>query len=179
MATSKAMGTGRKAPTRATKRMPPMVAWAMSACTGRSSMTRAPRMAARIISGKATRKTYQKLFRKERMVETSASDHVSESRTSIGHMTEGADLLRREATTGAKTKTRKRTVASLSRAIEMGKSAKVMARTTTLSPGAANMAARTDSVLMPEAYRPRAMGATQLVQTAKGMPAAAPKKVFR
>ena len=30
------------------------------------------------------------------------------------------------------------------------------------------MAARTDSVLMPEAKRPRAMGATQLVHTASG-----------
>src|SRR5580700_7760172 len=179
MATSKAIGTGKKAPTRATKRMPPMVAWAMSACAGRSSMTRAPRTAARIISGKATRKTYQKLFRKERMVEARACDHVPESGTSMGQMMEGADLLRREATTGAKTKTRKRTVASLSTAIETGKSAKVMARTTTLSAGEANIAARTDSVLMPEAYRPRAMGATQLVQTARGMPTAAPKRVFR
>src|SRR5580700_10655365 len=110
MATSKAMGTGRKAPTRATKRMPPMVAWAKSACAGRSSMTRAPRTAERIISGKATRKMYQKLFRKERMLETSACDHVSESGTSIGQRMEGADLLRREATAGAKTNTRKRTV---------------------------------------------------------------------
>src|ERR1700676_869162 len=151
MATSKAIGTGREARTRATKRMPPMVAWAMRPCTGRSSMTSAPRTAARSISGKATRKTYQKLFMKERVVETKACDHVSESGISIGQTMAGAGLLCREATAGAKTKIRKRTVASLSRAIEMGKSAKVMARTTTLRAGEANMAARTDSVLIPEA----------------------------
>src|SRR5580704_1564554 len=151
MATSKAMGTGRKAPTKATKRMPPKVAWAMGVCTGSSSMTRAPRTAARIMSGKATRKTYQKLFRKEPMVETRACCQVSESGNSIGQTLAVADVLWREATAGAKTKIRKRTVASLSTAIWTGKSAKVMARTTTLSAGEANMAARTDSVLMPEA----------------------------
>src|ERR1700722_9678258 len=151
MATSKAMGTGRKAPTKATKRMPPMVAWATRVSAGSSSMTRAPRVAARIISGKATRKTYQKLFRKERMVETRACCQVSEVGTSMGQAMAVADLLWREATAGAKTKISKRTVASLSTAIWTGKSAKVMARTTTLSAGEANMAARTDSVLIPEA----------------------------
>src|ERR1700686_3420611 len=151
MAMSKAMGTGRKAPTRATKRMPPMVACAMRACAGRSSMTRAPRTAARSINGKATRKTYQKLLRKERVVETRACDHVSESGISIGQTMGGGDLLWREATASAKTKIRKRTVASLRSAMGTGKSAKVIARTTTLSAGEANMAARTDSVLIPEA----------------------------
>src|SRR6266850_265924 len=66
MATSKAMGTGRNAATRATRRMPPMVTWATSAWGGKSSTTNAPRMAARIISGRATRATYQKLLAKER-----------------------------------------------------------------------------------------------------------------
>jgi hypothetical protein len=74
---------------------------------------------------------------------------------------------------------RKSTEVSLSRATATGKSAKVIARTMTLRAGEANMAARTDSVLRPEAYRPRAIGATQLVQTAKGTPTAAPKSVLR
>src|SRR5258705_12026374 len=64
MATSKAMGTGRNAANRATRRMPPMVTWATSAWGGKSSTPNAPRMAARIISGRATRATYQKLLRK-------------------------------------------------------------------------------------------------------------------
>src|ERR1700676_4167634 len=72
MAMSKAMGTGRKAQTRATKRMPPMVACAMRACAGRSSMTRAPRTGARSINGKATRKRNQNLLRKDRAVERGA-----------------------------------------------------------------------------------------------------------
>src|SRR5580704_2579700 len=151
MATSKAMGTGRNAPTRATRTMPPMVVWAMRACAGRSSMTSAPRIAARIISGKATRKTYQKLLRKERMTEMSACAQVSETGISIGQITEVTEVARREATAGAKTKIKKRTVASLSSAMGTGKSAKVMARTTTLSAGEANMAASTDSVLIPDA----------------------------
>src|SRR5277367_1079372 len=145
------MGTGRKAPTRATRRMPPMVAWAMRACAGRISMTSAPRIAARIISGKATRNTYQKLLKKERMTEMSASAQFSETGISIGQMTEVTEVARREATAGAKTKIRTRTVVSLSSAIGTGKRAKVMARTTTLSAGEANMAASTDSVLIPEA----------------------------
>src|SRR5215469_17569401 len=90
-----------------------------------------------------------------------------------------ADACRREATAGAKTKMRKSTEVSLSRATTTGKSVKVIARTMTLRAGEANMAARTDSVLRPEAYRPRAMGATQLVQTPKGTPTAAPKRVLR
>src|SRR5271169_4392082 len=151
MATSKAMGTGRNDATRATRIMPPMVTGAMRTWAGRSSMTRAPRMAARIIKGKATRKTYQKLLAKERTVETSACDQVSETGISMGQATAGAEAPWREATAGAKTKMRKRTVASLSRAMEAGKSAKVMATTTTLRAGEANMAASTDSVLMPEA----------------------------
>src|SRR5580704_8676804 len=150
MATSKAMGTGRNAPTRATRTMPPMVVWAMRACAGRSSTTSAPRIAARIISGKATRKTYQKLLKKERMVETSACAQVSETGISMGH-TKAAEFSWRDATAGAKTMIRKRTVASLRRAIGAGKSANVMARTTTLSAGEANIAASTDSVLIHEA----------------------------
>src|SRR5271163_3251419 len=144
------MGTGRNAPTRATRTMPLIVAWAMRACAGRSSMTSAPRMAARIISGKATRKTYQKLLKKERMVEMSACLQVSEAGISMGQ-TKAAELAWRDATAGAKTKISRRTVASLSSAIGTGKRANVMARTTTLSAGDANMAARTDSVLIPDA----------------------------
>src|SRR5258708_38833856 len=89
MATSKAMGTGRNAATRATRRMPPIVACAISAWGGRSSMTSAPRMAARIINGKATRETYQKLLAKEREVETSACVQGSETGVSMGQTTAG------------------------------------------------------------------------------------------
>src|SRR5258708_40001913 len=85
----------------------------------------------------------------------------------------------REATAGAKTKIRKRTVASLMSAMETGKSAKVMARTTTFSAGEENMVARTDSALMLEAKSPRAMGAIQLEQTAKATPAGAPREWLR
>ena len=69
---------------------------------------------------------------------------------------------------------RKNTVASLRTATDAGKSAKVIARTTTFSAGEANMVASTDSVLMPEATRPRAIGAMQLLQTPSGTPATAP-----
>ncbi len=71
------------------------------------------------------------------------------------------------------------TVKSFSSATDIGKSTKVIARTTTLSAGEANIAARTDSVLIPEAKNPRAIGAMQLVQTASGAPTAAPNNVFR
>src|SRR5208282_2979057 len=141
MATSKAMGTGRKAPTNATTRMPPTVAWAIRAWAGRSSMTRAPSSAARSIRGKATRKTYQKLLRKERVGETRACVQVSETGISMGQ-TKAAEFAWRDATAGAKTKISRRTVASLSSAIGTGKRANVMARTTTLSAGEANIAAR-------------------------------------
>src|SRR5216684_3165540 len=179
MATSKAIGTGRNAAMRATRMMPPTVTWAMSACGGRSSITNAPRMAARIISGKATRATYQKLLAKERTTPAAACVQVSAEGISMGHAMTVSSCFWREATAGAKTKIRKRTVASLMSATEMGKRAKVMARTTTLRAGDANMVARTDSALMPEAKSPRAMGAMQLEQTARGTPAAAPKRVLR
>src|SRR5437763_5986176 len=59
-----------------------------------------------------------------------------------------------------------------------GKRANVIASTTLLSAGDANIVASTDSVPIPEANSPRAIGATQLVQTANGTPAAAPNKVL-
>src|SRR5262249_44758120 len=144
MATSKAMGTGRKAATSATRRIPPMVTWAMRACGGRSSTARAPRTAARSVRGKATRKTYQKLCMKELDTLRSAWVHVSETGISMGQAMEGVSCFSREATKGAKTKIRKSTVASLRSATENGKRAKVMARTTTLRAGEANIVARTD-----------------------------------
>src|SRR5580693_3624116 len=80
----------------------------------------------------------------------------------------------REATRGAKTRISKSAVASFNKATEAGNSAKLIARTTALSAGEANMVANTDSVLIPDANRPRAIGATQLLQTASGIPAIAP-----
>src|ERR1700739_2695562 len=179
MATSKAMGTGRNAAMRATRRMPPRVTGAMSACGGRRSTTSAPRTAARIISGSATRATYQKLLRKELATPVAACGQVSAEGISIGHVTAASADFCREATAGAKTRIRKRTVASFISATEMGKSVKVIARTTTLSAGEENMVARTDSALMPEAKSPGAIGATQLGQTPRGAPAAGPKSVLR
>src|SRR6516225_6340329 len=85
----------------------------------------------------------------------------------------------RDEIAGAKTKIKKNTVASFKSATEIGNSAKVIARTTTLSAGEANMVARTDSVLIPEAKSPRAIGAMQLEQTASGTPLIAPKRVLR
>src|SRR5262249_43796950 len=104
---------------------------------------------------------------------------VSETGTSMGQVMPVSVDFSREAIVGAKTKIIKRTVASFSSATDTGKSAKVMARTTTLSAGEANMMARTDSVLIPEAKRPRAIGATQLEQTASGTPLTAPNSVLR
>src|SRR5258706_2594694 len=175
MATSKSMGTGRNAATRATRRMLQMVTWATSAWGGKSSTTNAPRMAARIISGRATRATYQNLLAKERATPAAACGQVSTEGISMGHGMAVSCSFWREATAGAKTKIRKRAVASLMSAMETGKSAKVMARTTTLSAGEANIVARKDSALMPEAKSPRAMGAMQLEQNAQGKPAAAPQ----
>src|SRR5215468_1193743 len=100
---------------------------------GRSSTARAPRIAARSINGKATRKTYQKLCAKERTTLPVAWGQVSETETSIGQAIEGEVCFSREAASGAKTRIRNRTVASLRSATESGKSAKVMARMTTLS----------------------------------------------
>src|SRR5258706_14331769 len=113
MATSKAMGTGRNAATRATRRMPPMVTWATSAWGGKSSTTNAPRMAARIISGRATRGTYQKLLAKERAAPTTACGQVSAEGISMGHGMAVSCGFWREGTAGATTKTRERTAASL------------------------------------------------------------------
>src|SRR5258707_11883983 len=108
MATSKAMGTGRNAATRATKRMPPMVTWATSACGGKSSTTNAPRMAARIISGRATRATCQKLLAKERATPAAACGQVSAERISMGHGMAGSCGFWREATAGGKKEKREK-----------------------------------------------------------------------
>src|SRR5258707_5632902 len=149
MATSKAMGTGRNAATRATRRMPPMVTWATSAWGGKSSTTNAPRMAARIISGRATRATYQKPLAKERATPAAACGQVSAEGISMGHGMAVSCSFWREATAGAKTKIRKRKVASFMSAMEKGKRAKVMARTRTFSGGEEKMGARADLGLMP------------------------------
>src|SRR5215470_15188631 len=103
---------------------------------------------------------------------------VSEADISIGQSM-GRDLSCLRETSGTKTKIRKSTVKTFSNATEVGKRTKVIARTTTLIAGDTNIAASTDSVLIPEAKKPRAIGATQLVQTATGAPAAAPKSVLR
>src|SRR5258707_11305781 len=148
MATSKVMGTGRNAATRATRRMPPMVTWATSACGGKSSTTNAPRMAARIISGRATRATYQKLLAKERATPAAACVQVSAEGISMGHGMAVSCSFWREATAGGKTKMRKRTAACLVGGMETGKRAKVIGRTTAFRGGGGITGARTDLTLV-------------------------------
>src|SRR3974390_2648440 len=143
MATSKALGTGRNAATMATSRIPATVTFARSAWGGRSSTTNAPRSAARSMSGRAARATYQKLFAKDLATPVTACGQGSETGNSIGQGRCGSEIFSREMAEGTNTKIRKRTVPSLRRATETGNKAKVMARTTTLRAGEANMVART------------------------------------
>src|SRR6266516_5245369 len=111
---------------------------------------------------------------------TNASRQVSSIGISKGQATgAGGEDCCQEAAAGAKTKIRNSTVASFRIATCTGNSAKLMASTTTFSAGEANMVAKTDSVLAPDANSPRAIGAMQLVHTASGTPATAPKTVFR
>src|SRR5258708_24482773 len=118
MAKAKDMGRGRNAGTRATRRMPPMVTWATSAWGGRSSTTNAPRMAARIMSGRATRATCQKLLAKERATPAAACGQVSAERISTGHGMAVSCGFWREATVGAKKEKLERNGASVVFAIE-------------------------------------------------------------
>src|SRR4029077_5201714 len=83
IATSNAIGTGRNAPTSATSTIPPMLACAMMACGGSHSITRAPSTAPRIISGNATRNTYQKLFAYDRVTFARARLQLSATGMSI------------------------------------------------------------------------------------------------
>src|SRR5258707_13409668 len=142
------MGTGRNAATRATRRMPPMVTWATSACGGRSSTTNAPRMAARIIRGKATRATYQKLLAKERATPAAACGQVSAEGISMGHGMAVSCSFWREATAGGKTKMRKKTVARLVSAVATGKSTEGMGMATTLRVGEVKNLMKEDSERM-------------------------------
>src|SRR5260370_40434589 len=80
---------------------------------------------------------------------------------------------------GANTKIKNNTVASFNNATLAGNNANVIASTTTFRAGEANIAASTDSLLIPAAYNPRAIGATQFVHTAMGIPAIAPNNVFK
>src|SRR5580704_10537516 len=107
-----------------------------------------------------------------------ACPHVSETGSSITHSM-GADVSCFLETNGTKTNIRNSTVKSFSNATEAGKRTKVIASTTTFSAGDANIAASTDSVLIPDAKKPRAIGAMQLVQTASGAPTAEPNSVLR
>src|SRR5215475_3459254 len=179
MATSNAMGTGKNAATKATAMIPAMVTGVNRACCGSNSTTSAPRTAASNINGSAIRKTYQKLFAYERPMPRNACDHVSVTGTSIGQAIDSGSGCARRATAGAKTKISKKTVASFRSATDIGNSANVIANTTTLRAGEANIAPSTDSLLIPDASSPRAMGATQFVQTPSGTPATVPSSVLR
>src|SRR5229473_3460795 len=145
MATSNAIGTGKNAPTSATSTIPPMLACEMMACGGNNSITSAPRS----INGNATRKTYQKLFPYDRTTPTIACHQLSATGISIGQLTVFSSS--REAAAGANTKIKNSTVASFNNATFAGNNAKVIASTTTFKAGEANIAASTDSLLMPAA----------------------------
>src|SRR6267142_489840 len=173
IATSNAIGTGKNALTNATKIIPPTVTCATSACCGNSSIASATSIAAKIISGNATRNTYQKLFAYDFKTPTIACPQVSEAGISIGQTYPSAASFFREAIIGANTKIKNATVAIFKTATGSGNSANVIASTTTFSAGEANIAPSTDSVLIPDAYKPRAIGATQFVHTAIGVPATA------
>src|SRR5882672_261142 len=151
MATSNAIGTGKNAEINATTTIPMTLTGRTSTCCGRSSTTTAPRTAARIISGKATRNTLQKLFAYERAVSTRACPQVSDPGTSIAKLTIGSGPASPRDIAGTNTKIRNRTVASFNSASDNGKSVKVMASTTRLRAGDANIAASTDSLLIPDA----------------------------
>src|SRR5579872_6553349 len=90
IATSKAIGTGRKLETIATAIIPNTLTGTKSAFAGRISMTNAPRKAARSMRGKATRATYQKFLRYELSVAMRACPQVSEAGISIAHSIKGA-----------------------------------------------------------------------------------------
>src|ERR1700689_5531367 len=111
MATSNAIGTGRKLETIATARMPKKLTRTRSACAGKISTTKAPRKAASSISGRATRAMYQKFLKYERNVAIKACSQVSEIGSSIAHSM-GRDVSRLRETNGTKTKIRKSTVTS-------------------------------------------------------------------
>src|SRR5258708_21997425 len=153
-----------------------MLTCAIIACGGNNSITSAPSAAPKIINGKATRKTYQKLFPYDRATLTIACHQLSAIGMSIGHTYDFSSS--REAAAGANTKIKNSTVANFNTATLAGNNANVIASTTTFKAGEANIAARTDSLLIPAAYNPRAIRATQFVHTATHMPASAPNREF-
>src|SRR5713226_8328717 len=149
MATSNAIGTGKNAPTSATSTIPPMLACEMMACGGNNSITSAPSTAPKIINGNATRKTYQKLFPYDRTTLTIACHQLSATRISIGQPYVFSSP--RDAPAGANTNIKDSTVASFNSATFAGNNAKAIASTTTFKAGEANIAASTDSRLIPAA----------------------------
>ena len=97
----------------------------------------------------------------------------------MGHATGTVEAVCRAPTIGANTKINSKVVAIFSATIGKGNKLKAIARTTMFSAGELNIAASTDSVLIPDAYIPRPMGATQLAYTPSGIPAAAPIREFK
>jgi hypothetical protein len=141
-------------------------------------MTNAPSNAASSINGAPILNTYQKLFTNDAAVERKACPHVSDGEIEMGQ--DGATgWVCLAPIIGATAKIKSATVAIFRATTGRGKSAKAIASTMTFKLGELNIAASTDSVLMPEAYSPRATGATQLAHTPKGAPVAAPISAFR
>src|ERR1700682_2526815 len=170
------MGTGKNVLTNATSTIPPSVTGACSAVWGIVSTASAPSTAASNINGTPTRATCQKLFAYDVAVVPSACAHVSERGTSIAHSPAVIGPAFHRATSGANTKIISNIVASFNPTTGSGNNANAIASTTTFSVGELNIAASVDSVLIPDAYSPRPIGATQFAQTPSGMPTAAPSR---
>src|SRR3982750_3797467 len=153
IATSDAIGTGRKAEITATTTIPITLTGRTRDCCGISSITTAPSAAARIINGKATRNTVQKLFTYERTVSAIASPHVSLGATLIARLSSaiGCRPESRPDIAGTNRKIRNSTLASFKIASDSGNNVNVIASTTRFRAGEANIAASTDSLLIPDA----------------------------
>jgi hypothetical protein len=114
MATSNAMGTGRKAGINATATIPMTLTCPVSAGCGMSSAAKAPGTAAKIISGNARRKTIQILFGS--VPPPSRPPQVSGAGTSMMQLTSGSGAPSRGAAAGTKTRIRNSTVANFNKA---------------------------------------------------------------
>jgi hypothetical protein len=114
MATSNAMGTGRKAAINATATIPMTLTCPVSAGCGMSSTAKAPGTAAKIISGNARRKTIQILFGS--VPPPSRPPQVSGAGTSMMQLTSGSGAPSRGAAAGTKTRIRNSTVANFNKA---------------------------------------------------------------
>jgi hypothetical protein len=150
IATSNAIGPGRNALTSATRRIPPIVTGAKRSCAGRTSITNAPSSAARI-SGKATRKTYQKPLTKERAVLLSACAQVSVAGNSMGQATGAVEVCSREDPQRREQEDQEEYAGQFDEGDGNRKLRERHGQHDDVQRGQANIVASTDSLLTPEA----------------------------